>query len=176
MPTQKKIETVKTLSDLLSRSTVVVGAEYRGLRVADVTNLRRMLREQGVEMHVIKNTLFSLAAEAAGRPEMAELCDGPTAVVVGFGDPVAPVKTLVEYQRTSRNTFAARKAYLEGQIFPASRLQDIANLPPKDTLLAEFAGAIASPITTFAYLMQATLQEFVGLLDARAEQVGGAAA
>jgi large subunit ribosomal protein L10 len=170
LPTARKIETVKELTEMLGRSTVVVGAEYRGLRVSEITALRKTLREQGIEMHVIKNTLFSRAAEAAGKPELAELCEGPTAVIVGFDDPVAPVKTVVEYQRTARNTFAARKAYLEGQIYAGSRLPEIATLPSKENLIAELAGGLQSTITTFAYLIQATIQEFAGLIDARAEQ------
>jgi large subunit ribosomal protein L10 len=162
LPTEKKVETVRELTDLISRSTVVLGAEYRGLRVSEVTALRRTLREQGIEMHVVKNTLFNLAAVAAGKPDVARLCEGPTAVLVGFGDPLAPIKTVVEYQRTARNTFAARMAYLDGQIYPANRLNDLATLPPKEHLLAEFAGAVQSPITTFAYLIQATIQSSSG--------------
>ncbi len=160
---------------MLGRGTVVVGADYRGLRVGDVTALRKQLRELGIEMHVVKNTLFALAAAAAGRPELAELCDGPTAVIVGFDDPIAPIKTLVEYQRTARNTFAARKAYLDGQIYSAANITELASLPSRETLIAGFAGVLQSPLTTLVYLLQATLQEFVGLVDARAEQVGAAA-
>jgi large subunit ribosomal protein L10 len=176
MPNPKKIEAVQELSEILSRSRVVIGADYRGLSVAAITNLRRQLREAGVELHVIKNTLFLRAAEAAGVPELAELAEGPTALVVGFDDPIAPVKTIVEYQRTARNTFAARKAFLHGQIIPANRLSELAALPPKEVLLAEIAGAIQSPIATFAYLIQATLQEFAGLVDARAQQMDGGGA
>ena len=94
-------------------------------------------------------------------------CRGPE---VGQG----PVGT-VEYQRTARNSFAARKAYLDGTIYTANRLSELATLPPRETLLAEVAGALASPITTFVYLLQATMQEFAGLLDARAQQMEGAA-
>jgi large subunit ribosomal protein L10 len=175
MPTARKVETVKELKELLDRSSVVMGADYRGLSVGEITSLRKHLRDQGIEMHVIKNTLFALAAKAAGKPELSELCEGPTAVLVGFDDPVAPVKTVVEYQRTARNSFAARKAYLEGQIFAADRLSELATLPPRETLIAELAGGLQSVLTTFAYLVQATLQEFAGLVDARAEQAGGAA-
>lgn len=175
MPNPKKIETVKELTDVLSRSKVVIGADYRGLSVAEITNLRRQLREAGVELHVIKNTLFLRAAEAAGVPELAELAEGPTALVIGFDDPLVPVKSVVEYQRTARNAFAARKAYLDGQIVPASQLSQLATLPPKDVMLAEIAGALQSPIVTFAYLIQAAVQEFAGLIDARAQQLEGAA-
>ncbi len=171
MPTEKKIQEVAALTETLSKSSVVIGADYRGLRVSETAALRRTLRDAGIQMHVIKNTLFLRAAEAAGMPAVGELAEGPTALIVGFDDPLVPIKTIVEYQRTARNTFAARKAYLEGQVFPANRLADLAALPPKDTLIAEFAGMLQSPITNLVYLLQATIQEFSGLIDARAEQM-----
>ena len=171
MPTQKKADQVEKLAETLSRSTVALGTEYRGLKVHEITALRRTLREAGVEMHVIKNTLFRRAADAAGKPDMHPLADGPTALVLGFGDPIAPIKTVVEYQRTARNAFAARSAYLYGQIVAGARLAEIATLPPKDTMLAEFAGALMSPVSNLVGLLQATVQEFVGLIDARAEQM-----
>ena len=174
MPTAKKVEAVEELTKLLSRSTVAIGAEYRGLKVHEITSLRRLLRDSGVEMHVVKNTLFRRAAEAAGKPEMSPLAEGPTALVVGFDDPIAPIKALVEYQRTARNPFAARNAYIEGQIVPAARLGELATLPSKDEMIAEFAGMIISPLTNLLGLLQATVQEFSGLLEARAEQMGAA--
>jgi large subunit ribosomal protein L10 len=175
MPTQKKIDVVAVLSEVLGRSKVVIGADYRGLSVSDITNLRRQLRDGGVEMHVVKNTLFKRAADAIGQPDMAQLADGPTALIIGFDDQIAPIKTVVEYQRTARNSFAARSAYLDGAVVAGNRLNDLATLPPKETLIAQFAGAIASPISTFAYLLDATLQEFAGLIDAVAEKQGAAA-
>ncbi|HLG10912.1 MAG TPA: 50S ribosomal protein L10 [Dehalococcoidia bacterium] len=175
MPTEKKIKEVEELTETLSRSKVIIGADYRGLRVGEVTALRRHLRDGGVEMHVVKNTLFLRAAEAAGIPAAGELADGPTALIFGFDDPLAPIKTIVEYQRTARNTFAARKAFMDGEVIPASRLSELASLPSKEVMIAEFAGMLRSPITNLVYLLQATVQEFSGLLDARASQVEGAA-
>src|SRR2546427_4117224 len=137
MPTEKKIEAVKELTEALSRSTVVIGADYRGLSVKDSTALRRQLSDAGIEMHVVKNTLFSLAAQAAGKASMAEIAEGPTALIIGYEDPIAPIKVLLEDQRTARNTFAARKAFLDGQVYPAGRLNDLATLPPKATLIAQ---------------------------------------
>lgn len=175
MPTEKKIQAVEELRDLLSRSTVVIGADYRGLKVSEASALRRQLREAGIEMHVIKNTLFRRAAEAAGKADMAPLAEGPTALILGFDDPILPVKTVMEYQRTARNAFAARSAYLDGTLVPTARLAELATLPSKTTMIAELAGAIQSPIAEFFYLLQATLQEFSGLLSARSEQLEGAA-
>jgi large subunit ribosomal protein L10 len=175
MPTEKKVATVAEMSDLLTRGRVFIGADYRGLRVSEMTALRRQLREAGVEIHVIKNTLFRRAAEAAGIPDIFPLADGPTALVIGFDDPIAPIKTVVEYQRTARNTFAARSAFLEGQVYAGSRLADLATIPSKDTLIAQVVGSLQSPIVNFAYMLQAGIQEFSGLIDARAAQLEGAA-
>jgi large subunit ribosomal protein L10 len=175
MPTEKKIQAVQELTDALSRSSVLIGADYRGLRVDESTALRRTLRDAGLEMHVIKNTLFLRAAEAAGIAVAGELAEGPTALIIGFDDPIAPIKTVVEYQRTARNTFAARKAFLDGQVYAGNRLSDLASLPSKDQLIAEVAGGLQSPIATFSYLLSATIQEFSGLIDARAGQLEGAA-
>ena len=175
MATEKKAQEVAELTAVLSRSSVVIGADYRGLKVHESTALRRQLREAGIEMHVIKNTLFRRAAEGAGMPGVSPLADGPTALIFGFGDPIAPIKTVVEYQRTARNTFVARSAYLDGQIYAGARLTELATLPSRDTMIAEFAGAIQSPIMTFAYLLQATIQEFSGLVSARGEQMEASA-
>ena len=176
MPTAKKIQAVDDLAEMLNRSSVVIGADYRGLKVSEATALRRQLRDAGLEMHVIKNTLFRRAAEAAGKQDMIDLAQGPTALVVGYGDPIAPIKTLVEYQRTARNTFAARVAYFDGELVPGARLSELATLPPRETMIAEFAGALQSPIASLVGLLSATLQEFSGLLSAREEQLAGAAA
>ncbi len=172
MPTEKKIQAVQEISETLTRSTVVISADYRGLSVEEATALRRAMREAGVQIRVVKNTLFLRAAEAAGMPGVAELAEGPTAIIYGFDDPLAPIKTVVEYQRQARTAFQARKAFMNGEIIPAGRLADLAALPPRDVLIAEIAGALQSPITNLVYLLTATLQEFSGLLDARADQMG----
>jgi len=175
LPTEKKAQTIEKLTETLSRSSIVIGTEYRGMKVSEITALRRQLRESGVEMHVIKNTLFLRAAEAAGHPGMGPVAEGPTALVIGFDDPIGPVKTLVEYQRTARNTFVARSAYLEGVVYAGARLTELATMPSKDALIAEFVGALESPIAELVGLLGATTQEFSGLLTARVEQMEGAA-
>jgi len=175
MPTEKKIREVEELTDALTRSSVVIGADYRGLRVDETTALRRTLRDAGMTMHVIKNTLFLRAAEAAGKTGASELAEGPTALIFGFDDPIAPIKTVVDYQRTARNTFVARKAFMDGTVYAGARLTELATMPSKEQLIAEIAGGFDSPITTFSYLLSATVQEFSGLIDARAGQLEGAA-
>ncbi|MGE0057192.1 MAG: 50S ribosomal protein L10 [Dehalococcoidia bacterium] len=171
MPTAKKIKEVEELTDSLGRSTVVIGAEYRGLTVKETTALRSQLRNAGVEMRVVKNTLFKRAADAIGKENMVALAEGPTALIIGFDDPIAPIKQVVEYQRTARNTFVARSAFLEGNVYAGAQLTDLATMPSKDEMIAELVGLLQSPMANLVGLLDATLQEFVGLIDARAEQV-----
>jgi large subunit ribosomal protein L10 len=172
MPTEKKIQEVEELTEKLNRSSVLIGADYRGLNVSDSTALRKTLRDAGLQMQVVKNTLFLRATDAAGLKDAAELAEGPTAIIFGFDDPILPIKTVVDYQRAARNAFTARKAFLDGQIIPGPRLAEFAALPSKDQLIAEIAGALQSPITNLVYLFTATVQEFSGLLQARADQLG----
>ena len=175
MPTARKIKEVEELTETLGRSTVIIGAEYRGLTVKETTALRSQLRTAGMEMRVVKNTLFKRAADAVGKENMIELAQGPTALIFGFDDPIAPIKTVVEYQRTARNSFVARSAYMDGQVYAGPRLNDLATLPTKEFLIAELVGLLQSPIASLVGLLDATLQEFVGLLDARSEQLDTAA-
>ncbi len=171
MATEKKIQAVQEIAETLSRSSVVIGADYRGLNVDQATALRHAMRDAGVQIQVVKNTLFLRAAEAAGMSGVGELAEGPTVIIYGFDDPLAPIKTVVEYQRQARNAFQARKAFMDGQVIPAGMLAELASLPPKEVMIAEIAGALQSPITNLVYLLTATLQEFSGLLDARVDQI-----
>jgi large subunit ribosomal protein L10 len=171
MPTAKKIQEVEELTESLGRSTVVIGAEYRGLTVKETTTLRSQLRSAGLEMRVVKNTLFKRAADAIGKENMVALAEGPTALIIGFDDPIAPIKQVVEYQRTARNTFVARSAFLDGTVYAGGQLNDLATMPSREEMIAELVGLLQAPISNLVGLLDATLQEFVGLIDARAEQV-----
>jgi large subunit ribosomal protein L10 len=136
-------------------------------------------------MRVVTNRLFLRAADEAGRPVMAELLEGPTAIIFGYDDIIAPAKVVTEYMRTARNTFAVRKGVMETQVLSLSELQDLASLPPREILAGQIAGAIQAPIARLAGLLRSllanapgrllndTMYTFAGLLDARAKQLEG---
>ncbi len=187
MPTRKKIETVEELAERIGRSTMAISAEYRGLTVAEMAALRRALREAGLEVHVVKNRLFQIAAKEAGKPDIGGLAEGPTAILFTFGDVVGPARAVTDYARTARNAFTPRKAYLEGQTVPARELEAIAQLPPKEVLLARVCGGLMAPASRLLSLLnQATANpagrllhgvggDLLGLLEARAKQLEEAA-
>src|SRR3990170_340632 len=139
MPTQKKIDTVEKLRERIERCVIAIAADYRGLTVTEMSQLRRAIREAGVELRVVKNRLFLRAAEEAGRPELAALLEGPTAIVFGYDDVAAPARAVTEYMRTARNTFAVRNGALDGQILSLADVQSLATLPPKPVLIAQIA-------------------------------------
>lgn len=178
MPTAAKEATVAELKDLVQRAAIIIGAEYRGLSVRDMTALRRTLRDAGVEAHVVKNRLFQLAAKQAGVDAAGGVVEGPSLVIFGFDDIVSPAKAVVEYARTARNTFAPKRAFVDGTVVDQSYIQDLATLPSREELIGKLAGAFMQPVQNLAFLLNDSIQSFARLVDARANQLesGGEAA
>jgi large subunit ribosomal protein L10 len=182
MPTQKKIEQVAELRDRISRATITVGADYRGLRVQEMDQLRRRLREAGIEVRVVKNSLLKLAADQAEMSDLMEIVEGPTALALGYDEPTAAARAITEYAQTAPPTFALRGAYLDGQVVSADDLKQLVRLPAKPVMIAQIAGQLQSPLAgllallesplrELASLLQATLSELPGLIEARAGQL-----
>lgn len=187
MATQKKIDLVQELRERIERCAIAIAADFRGLSVTESVQLRRAIRDaEDMELRVVKNRLFLRAAQEAGRPEMAELLDGPTAIIFGYDDITAPARTASEYMRTARNAFAVRKGVMNGQVLNAAELQELANLPPRPILVGQIVGAIQSPVARLAGLLSSLMANapgrllndsvytFAGLLEARAKQLEGA--
>lgn len=172
MPTEKKIAQVAALKDQFSRAQVVVSADYRGASVGQMTTLRRALRDVGVEVLVVKNRLALLAATQVDHPEIGEILSGPTAIAIGYDDPVASVKALTKFMSDNRN-FPVQiiAGWVDGQVLDRAGVEDFAKVPSRDELISMIAGQFQSPLRNFAGLMQATMREFTGLIDARATQL-----
>jgi large subunit ribosomal protein L10 len=171
MTTQKKIDTVEELRDCIERSAIAIAAEYRGMSMTELSTLRRSVRDAGIDVKVVKNRLFRRAAEAAGKPELAQLVDGPTAIVFGYDDVAVPAKAVTEYMRTARNSFAIRSGVMDGQLLSLADLQELATLPARPVLLGQLVGLLQAPVTRLAGLLNGSMQNLAGLLDSRARQL-----
>lgn len=176
MPTAKKAAVLDELEDKVSRSTVVISTAYRGMSVADMTTMRRRMREAGLEVEVVKNTLLRIASERAGKPRITEIVAGPTAMLFSYGDISGAAKAITEYVRTARNSMTIQGAFLDGEVYPPDQVNALAELPSRETLIAQFVGGMQSPVATFAGLLTSVVREFAGLVDARATQLEGAPA
>ena len=172
LPTQRKVEQVASLSALLSKAEIAIAADYQGMTVAAQSQLRQTLSAEGVQMRVVKNTLLRLAAAEAGREHFAQLAEGPTALVVSEGDPVAAARLVAQYRREHVGTrFAVRRAVMGDAVVDAAYVEDLATVPPRDELVARLAGNLVSKISELVGLLQATAREFAGLIEARAVQL-----
>jgi large subunit ribosomal protein L10 len=176
MPTPRKVAMLAETKDRMERASIAISADYRGLSVAQLTELRRALKPANVEVAVVKNRLAAMAADQAGRGEMKEILQGPTALAIGFGDPIAPVKLLTEHLRARRLQITIHGGWLEGKVLNRAEVESLATLPSKEQLIADVVGKLQSPLYNLAGLLQASIRNFAGLVEARANQLEGEAA
>jgi large subunit ribosomal protein L10 len=164
----KKAQKAATVADLTSRlkaSSTAVLADYRGMTVGQMRDLRTKLRGGGIEMVVVKNTLARRAAKAAGyEPLSAELV-GPIAMLFAVDDVSAPARILNEYIRANRK-MVIKAGLLEGQIIKADAVTELADLPSREILLSRLLGAMQAPLGNLASVLQAPLTKFARTLDA----------
>jgi len=171
---EDKERVVAELTERLRTSETLIVADYRGLTMPQIDELRSKLLEQGARFSVVKNTLTRRAAEAAGADTLLALLEGPTAIAFleSGGDPVAVAKALADAARTTR-VLTIRGGLLEGRPIENAAVEELAKLPPADILRSQVLGAITAPLTAIVGLFTAPLQDLYGLLDARIEQLGG---
>jgi large subunit ribosomal protein L10 len=177
MKKEDKEQVVAELTDRLKASEVLLVADYRGLTMPQIDELRSKLLESGARFAVVKNTLTRRAAEAAGADALLALLEGPSAIAFleADGDMVAAAKALADMARDSK-ILAIRGGVLQGRSVTAEEVESLATLPPIDVLRGQVLGAIVAPLTAFLGLVSAPLQSLHGLIDARIEQLGGAEA
>jgi large subunit ribosomal protein L10 len=169
-----KEQVVTTLVERLRASETLILADYRGLSVSELDDVRTKLLEHGARFSVVKNTLTKRAAEDAGLESLTALLGGPTAIAfVGDGDMAAVAKTLNDTARRTR-ILEIKGGILQGAPMDAAQVVELASLPPADVLRGQVLGAIVGPLNEIVGLFAAPLQNLVGLLDARVEQLGPA--
>ncbi len=169
---EQKERVVEQLAQRLRDSDTLIVADYRGLTMPEIDELRSRLLEAGARFTVVKNTLTRRAAEAAGKPEVLDLIDGPTAIAFlsPEGDPAAVAKVLNDTAKTN-DVLVIRGGVLEGTVVGDAEIKRLATLPSADVLRAQLVGAIAGPLTTVVGLFTAPLRDLVGVLDARIRQL-----
>lgn len=166
---KEKDKLIEQYMELLRTSQGVVLADYRGLTVKEMQELRRRVREVGGHMQVVKNTLFRIALERLEQPVPTDMLVGPT--VVGFGlQDVPPVaKAFVEYSQQVE-FLKLKGGLLDGRILSVAEVEMLAKLPPLEELRAQIVAAIQAPMVNLLGVIQAPLRDIVYILQARAEQ------
>lgn len=153
-PRPAKVATVDEIRVKLTASNAALLTEYRGLSVKDLADLRAALRPSGAQYKIYKNTLARRAATAAGQEGLVELLEGPTAITFVTGDPVEAARALREFAKVAP-AFSVKGGLLGGRVLSARDVNALADIEPRDVLLAKVAGALQAPLVKAAGLFQA---------------------
>jgi len=167
---EKKQELVKNYVEEFSRSQAAILTDYRGLSVTELNRLRNKMREAGSGYHVVKNRLIKLALREVGLPVPEELLQGPTAIGYCYEDVIAPAKVLTEYTKESK-TLAIKGGILGDRVVDVKVISSLADLPPRDVLLAQLLSGVQSPMAGLVNVLSGTLRGLVTVLKARADQL-----
>ncbi|HLR91449.1 MAG TPA: 50S ribosomal protein L10 [Atopostipes sp.] len=151
---ERKQQEVNELTEKFQNSAAFVVVNYRGLNVAEVTDLRKQLREAGVEMRVVKNTLLRRAAEAAGIEGIEETFVGPTAIAFSEEEVVAPAKIMVEFAEEAE-ALEVKGGYMEGEVVSIETIESIAKLPSREGLLSMLLSVLQAPVRNTALAFKA---------------------
>ena len=172
MPNAKVLESKKAVVDALSgkikEATSVVFVDYKGITVAQDTELRKQFREAGVEYSVVKNTLTNFAAKDAGY-DFAEILNGTTAMASTTGDPIAPARIVCEFAKKNKNTLSIKGGLVEGSVLSADQLNGFGELPSKNALVASVLGTFLAPISSLAFVLDQIREQKEGGAPATAE-------
>ncbi|MEW6063813.1 MAG: 50S ribosomal protein L10 [Bacillota bacterium] len=177
MPTTKaqKAVMLEEIKEKMSSAQVTILADFRGISVAKITDLRSRLRKAGSEMKVAKNTIAGIAAKEIGVEGLDQYLEGPTVFTFGVEDPVAPAKILSDFAREVKQGVDIKAGILEGKVIDASGVKALADLPSREVLLAKVLGGMQAPMYGFASVLAANLRNLVCVLDQVRQQKEGQA-
>lgn len=163
-PRADKVAQVAELQDKFQRGRGIIFADYRGLNVKQTNELRKRLREAGVELKVVKNTLALRAGKAVGL-DLESLLVGPTAIAVGYQDPVAPAKLLLDFAKEAK-LLEIKGGVVEGKVIDVEGVKALADLPSREQLLAMLASGLQGPIRGVVVALGGVIRSLVYALDA----------
>lgn len=152
---------VAEIKQKLTDAQSVVLVDYRGLTVAEVTELRRQFRAAGVEYAVLKNTLVSIAAKEAGIEGLDSVLEGPTALAFGMTDAVAPAKIVAEFAKKN-DKLKVKAGILDGAVLDVAGVAKLSAIPSREVLIAKVMGSMMSAVSKFVYVVEAIRKQKAG--------------
>jgi len=160
---------VQQIEQKIGDARLVVFADYRGLTVEEMTELRNRLRTPGVEFRVVKNTMVEFALKNRGLEEMISSIEGPNAMLFSSEDTVGPIKVLFDFMRQTRK-MEVKIGILDGKVITAEQVRILSELPSREVLIAQVLGTMQAPITSLVYVLNANLTGLARAIDKIREQ------
>jgi large subunit ribosomal protein L10 len=170
MPTAEKSKVIEQAKDWYAKSTGVFFTDFRGLKVKEMQALRKDLRSKGGEIHVLKNTLFRIAAGEDAAKLPTDLHNGTTAVAFVFENESAIAKALLDYAKSSKK-LVVKGGFFSGKSLDAKGVQTLSELPPRDVLIAQVIGVIAAPLSNLVGVVEALYADPIRVIGAVADKV-----
>ena len=165
MPKPEKTKKVEELKEMLKDAKGLYFADFTGLTVPEITELRRRMKEKNVVFKVIKNTLMRIALDELGYTEIKEMVVGPNAIVVSYEDPIESIKILYNFRKEFEKG-DVKVGYIEGMVLGKEDLEKLAKLPGKDELRAKVVGALSGPLYMLVLSLNGLLNKLVWTLEA----------
>jgi large subunit ribosomal protein L10 len=169
---EKKSEVIAALQEKLGRAEFNILTDFKGLKVAELTQLRRELKEAGGELAVVKNTLLKLAAADSESAALEKFLVGPTALVLGYQNPVEISKIVAKYAKDKPDNFILKAGVLGRSLLTDKDVVALAKLPPREVLLAKLLGALQGVPTSLVSVLSGILRKFLYTLKAIEEKRG----
>ena len=164
-----KAEVVKEIVEKFQNAQSVILVDYRGLNVEELNEFRSIARKESVDYKVYKNTMMRFAAKETGNEGLMEHLTGPTAVAFSNEDPVAAAKIVMEFSKKHK-AMEVKGGLVGGKIISAEEIKDLADLPPKEVLVAKVLGGLNAPIAGFVGVLQANISGLARVLNQVQEQ------
>jgi len=165
MNKNEKAEIISEIKEVIEKSSALYLADYSGINVSDISNLRNQFRNEGVQYKVYKNTLFERALSESGKYEkLADHLEGMTGYIFANDNPVAPAKIIKKYFDVSQK-LALKACYIETDYYDGSKLNELATLPSKEELIASIMGSLDSPASGIVGAINAVVRDLVSVVD-----------
>lgn len=149
---------IKELTEKIGKAQAVILSSYIGITVEEDTELRKKMREAGVEYKVIKNTLTTRAAKEVGYGDIEKYLAGPVAIALSYDDPTAPARVLAGFAKDHK-VIDFKAGIVQGEIFDRDKVVELSKIPPKNELIAKLLGSLKSPLSNLVYMLNAVKEQ-----------------
>jgi len=166
---ERKKQVVQEIKEKIENSKAIVLVDYRGLDVAEVSDLRNKYREAGVDYKVYKNTMMRFAFEEAGYENFTDNLTGPNGIAFSMEDAIGAAKVSNNYAKDNKK-LEIKVGIVDGKIIDIDKIKELADIPGREVLIAKILGSLNSPITGFANVLQGNIKNLVYALDAIKDQ------
>jgi len=162
---KEKVQLTSELAGRLGEADILYLADFTGLNVKEMTELRRRFREAGSQFVVVKNRLALRALEQLELPDISEFLRGPTGFVLATDDPVMPAKTLREFAKENEERPTLKVGVVQQRLVSAEEIRQLAELPPREELLGSIAGSLTAPISGIVGVLEGLLRDMAFMIE-----------